>query len=201
MAVHSAHVTGGIGGRDDDLAALARQARGGSAAAFDALVRSVRDRVRAWAERITHDSDDAEDVAQLVLLRLQSRLERFDGRSQFTTWLFRITRNVAITRVRREQHRGALLASHARGAGACAPDAAPSDNVGLSALLAHFRELPRRQREVFELVDLRGLNSREAADRLGITASTVRGLLMKARRRIRLEVLAAHPDLLEDFTP
>src|SRR5688572_25768914 len=95
---------------DDELAALVGQARVGDTAAFDELARRVRDRVRRWAQRHLTDGDDAEDVAQLVLVRLHERLDDFQGRSRFGTWLYRITRNIAIERRRSESRRSALLA-------------------------------------------------------------------------------------------
>ncbi len=64
---------------------------------------------------------------------------------------------------------------------------------------AYRLELPRRQREVFELVDMRGHSPVEVAKRLGISPATVRVLLLKARRAIRSRMLAAHPRLLEEY--
>ncbi|HKS07813.1 MAG TPA: RNA polymerase sigma factor [Gemmatimonadaceae bacterium] len=204
-AVHRTELAVEERGRDDELTALARQARGGSAEAFDALARRVRDRVRAWAERVTRDSDDADDIAQLVLLKVHARLERFEGRSRFGTWLYRVTRNVAFNRMVKERRREDLRAEHT----AHAPDAVDPVEVGspeqdaaqLAGLVRLYHtELPRRQREVYELADLRGLNSEQIAVKLGITASTARGLLMKARRKIRARMLESHAHLLEDYT-
>jgi RNA polymerase sigma-70 factor (ECF subfamily) len=203
MAVHTPTLIGGMRERDDELAALARAAGRGSAAAFDTLARRVRDRVRTWARELTNDEDDAEDVAQLVLLRLHAHVDRFDGRSRFTTWLFRVTRNVTLSRQHRERRRQDLLSRQDATATDSSHEHAHDDAAGerIRMLLACCDDLPRRQCEVFELADLRGVESNEIATRLGITPSTVRGLLMKARRRIRLRMLEAHPHLLDEFTP
>ena len=188
---------------DDELAALVGQVQRGDDAAFDTLARRVRDRIRTWAHRLVGDRDDAEDVAQLVLVRMHERLPEFEGRSRFATWLYRITRNVAIERYRREERRSALLVRER--------DAAQEDlqhhAVGevddtqcLQRLVAaHFGELSPRQRDVFEMVELRGMSVGDVAARLHIEASTVRVLLLRARRTIRLRMLEAHPDLLEDY--
>jgi RNA polymerase sigma-70 factor (ECF subfamily) len=205
LAVHLMELAVTERGQDEELTALANQARDGSADAFDALARRVHDRVRRWAQGVTHDSDDADDVAQLVLLRLHSRLDQFAGRSRFTTWLYRLTRNVAFSRRAREARREELWTAHSRDSDALRE---PERGHGsaeverLAALVRHYlTELPRRQRMVYELCDIRGLNSTEVAERLGVTASTVRGLLMKARRRIRLRILAGHAALVEDYLP
>jgi RNA polymerase sigma-70 factor (ECF subfamily) len=190
--------------RDDELAALARAAGRGSAEAFDTLARRIRDRVRVWARRLTSDEDDAEDVAQLVLLRLHAHIDRFDGRSRFTTWLYRVTSNVALSQRHRERKRRDLLALHdADDTHHATLEAAPDDASAerIQAMLSYCEDLPPRQRDVFELADLRGVDTAEIATRLGITPSTVRGLLMKARRKIRVRMLEAHRDLLDGYTP
>lgn len=191
---------------DDELTALARQARAGNDESFRTLVRRIDDRVRRWARGVTHDHDEADDVAQLVLLRLHAHIERFEERSRFTTWLYRITRNLAFSRMQRERRREVLLERRAPQLVADGHDAhdadSPPDAPDVTSLVAScLDELPERQREVFELGDLRGLNSTEIAERLGITPSTARGLLMKARRRMRLRMLEAHPELLRDYSP
>lgn len=188
---------------DDDLAGLVGRARSGSVGAFDALARRVRDRVQRWARRLTHDEDDAEDVAQLVLLRLHARVAEFDGRSRFTTWLYRVTTNIALSRRLTETRRSAILGRTELEAATAGDDAGDvgDDTARRLAELIHryFEQLPPRQREVFELSDVRGQNSTEIAARLGVTPSTVRGLLLKARRTIRLRMLEHHSQLLKEY--
>ena len=64
---------------------------------------------------------------------------------------------------------------------------------------AFFRELPLRQREAFDLVELQGLSSPEAAQRLGIEPVSVRANLFKARKALRARILEARPELAEDM--
>ena len=189
--------------RDDDhLATLARQAYAGQARSFDELARRVRDRVRRWAATVTLDEDEAEDVAQQVLLTLHARTGDFGARSRFTTWLYAITRNVALGRRRTDTRRQMLLARQETEQGAVpAPDAVADDAADRLADLVHLyrADLTPRQRMVFELSDIQGLTSVEVGRRLGITPSTARGLLLKARRAIRLRILEHHPQLLKDY--
>ena len=56
-----------------------------------------------------------------------------------------------------------------------------------------FSDLPRRQREIFDLVDLQGLSPAEVAERTGIKPVSVRANLFKARQSIRAGLLATHP--------
>jgi RNA polymerase sigma factor (sigma-70 family) len=148
------------------------------------------------------DDDEAEDVAQLVLLRLHARVSEYQGRSRFTTWLYRITRNLATDRRRREAKRSALLLNQVN---SLATDQAVRDTPAeapphLAELVRFYlEELPGRQREVFELSDVQGLDSTQVGARLGISGSTVRVLLARARRTIRLRILEQRPQWLEEY--
>jgi RNA polymerase sigma-70 factor (ECF subfamily) len=180
------------------LDALVACARAGGHTAFDALAACVRDRIRLWATRLTNDPDDAEDVAQLVLLRLHQQVAEFEGRSRVTTWLYAITKRVVLSRRVRERRRDALAT--ARADELTPRTEAEDQDRGLPALVASYLDvLSGREREVFELGDLRGRNATEIAERLGVKAVTVRTQLMRARRKIRLRMLEEHPNLLEDY--
>ncbi len=194
---------------EPNLNDLVARAREGSDAAFDALALRVRDRIRGWAMRLTADRDDAEDVAQLVLLRLHRQVRAFEGRSRFSTWLYSVTARVALSRRAKERRRERL--SDAR-ADELRPEAAAelssSDSAAdhdsrtgqLAVVVASYLNvLTGRERDVFELGDLRGLNATEIAERLGVKAVTVRTQLMRARRKIRLRMLEEHPELLEGY--
>lgn len=185
----------------NDLGALIERARRGSTAAFEQLTALVHGRVRRWAGRLTGDPDDAEDVAQLVLLRLHANLDAFEGRSRLTTWLYRMTRNVALSRRRKERRRAALLARAPSDPDVSGPSTdtnTDAERIG-ELVRFHARRLSRRQREVFDLADLQGKTAGEIAEQLGVEPVTVRVTLLKARRAIRLRMLEAHPELLEEY--
>jgi RNA polymerase sigma-70 factor (ECF subfamily) len=189
-------------GDDDRLVTLAAGAASGDASAFAILATSVRGRVVAWAGAITGNRDEAEDIAQVVLLRLRDHVHRFGGRSRFTSWLFQVTRNVTLSSMQRERRREALLA--AQDSGLFGPSASGIDETDdghriATLVQACFTDLTDRQREVFEWIDLQGIPAPEVARRLGIAPATVRVLLMKARRTIRLRLLEQHADLLEEY--
>lgn len=189
---------------DDErqLRELVARSRAGQAAAFGELSRRLWSRLTAWAFRHSGDADEAEDIAQVVLLRLHDHVDAFEGRSKLTSWLYRITRNVAIDRRKRERRRADLLAAQG------APDEAdgardPGESLDARALAAlisaHATALTARQREVFDLVDLQGEGVLEVATRLGVEPVTVRVLLSRARRTIRLRILEEHPRLLAEY--
>ena len=171
-------------------------------AAFAALVRSVRERIHGWARRFSGDADDAEDIAQEVLLRLHRKVHTFEGRSVLSSWLYRLTWNAAHDRRVKQRRRSALLERYSDGEAAAPPaDAAPPlDTDGVAELVRSFRaELTPRQQEVFTMVDLEQRPVQEVAETLGRAPSTVRVLLARARPTIRLRMLPQHPAPPQQF--
>ncbi len=171
--------------------------------AFTRLAGRFRDQIRGWARRLTGDHDEAEDIAQDVLLRLHARGHAVDDPRRMVGWLYRVTHNVAHDRRALARRRAELLAEFSDPGAVASPEGVPSISAeGLVRLVADCREvLTARQREVFTLVDLEGRSADEVAGEVGVAASTVRVHLARARRTIRLRMLAEHPELLEDYTP
>lgn len=192
-----------IAGDDGDLPSLVDEVRSGKPAALERLITRVQSRVHGWAVRFTGDEDTADDVAQQVLIGLDRRVRRFDGASRFTTWLFAVTRNVALSERRRMERRAALASEHHSLAldESSRVEGTNPDAARLAALVVkYFDALPGRQRQIFELADLRGLTPTEIAAKLGMEPVTVRGHLLKARRAIRAKLLEHHERLLEEYT-
>lgn len=188
-------------GDDGDLPSLVDGARTGNAGAAERLVARVSARVHAWATRFTDDGDAADDVAQDVLISLDRRVRGFRGTSRFSTWLFAVTRNVALTKQRRERRRAELLQRHAMLSVVTAGEPTDHDVARIAALvLEYFDDLPRRQRQIFERADILGMSPADIARELGMQQVTVRAHLFKARRTIRERMLANHERLLKEYT-
>ena len=185
---------------DDILGALVARARQGSSGAFTELASRVRSRIRDWAARVVHDDDDADDVAQQVLLKLHLRLREFEGRSRFNTWLYRMTLNTALNRRRVDRRRANLLLRITPPSNSVAPDADVRESDRIAALVrACLDELSKRERQVFELADLKGVATGEIAARLNLEPVSVRAALSRARKRIRLRMMEQHRHLLEEY--
>lgn len=182
-----------------DLPTLISGAQGGDRGAFSRLAELVQGRVRGWAASFTDDADDAEDVTQDVLILVHRRLPQFEGKSRFSTWLYTITRNVALDRRRRTLRRERRMESMDAPADSVEIREMFDENALTSLVLRYFDELPARQREVFELSDIMGLSAPEVAEKLGMKAVTVRANLFKARRTIRQRMLEHHSSMLEEY--
>ena len=78
-----------------EAAKLVAQAQAGSKEAFGELVRRYRPRICALALHLTGDLGEAEDIAQEVFFKAYRKLDSFEGRSEFFTWVYRLTLNRA----------------------------------------------------------------------------------------------------------
>jgi len=184
-----------------DDAELVRAAAAGDRRAFDELVRRKRERVVRTACQITGHLDDALDVAQGVFLKVWQRLDRYDSSHAFDTWLYRITVNAAIDSLRTRGARGgvALVPSPEVDeiAGAAPTPEGEIDRQALQRAFAHLAAgLAPRQRAVFVLREIEGLDPEEIAVVLGIAPSTVRNHLLQARRILREGIERHYPGLV-----
>ena len=182
-----------------DLPSLISGAQSGDRGAFARLADLMQRKVRGWAESFTQDADDADDVTQDVLILVHRRLPQFEGKSRFSTWLYTITKNVALDRRRRTKRRERRLETMDAPVSSVEIRDAFDESTLSALVLRYFDELPARQREVFELSDIMGLSAPEVAERLGMKAVTVRANLFKARRTIRQRMLEHHSNLLEEY--
>jgi len=115
---------------------------------------------------------EAEDVLQSAYLKVLDGRARYDGRSSVRTWLFGVIRTTALDARRRRwlEAMGLLRWNHANGA---VTPVVPLDEVGnhqrRSRILRALAELPRRQREVLDLVFYHGMTIAEAAEVMGVS--------------------------------
>ncbi len=183
---------------DREMLELAARAGNGEREALGRLAGALRPLICRWALVMTGDPDDAEDVAQVVLTKMMRSIHRFDGRSKVTSWVYRITRNASLDHQHGKRRDQRLVDKLEQLAATETPRLEdPIDRIEMKRTLrlirAFLKELPKRQREVFDLVDLQGLKPREAAELLEMNPNTVRVHLLRARRTMRREMLADKP--------
>lgn len=184
--------------RDDRIQALVRRAQEGGAPEFRALVEERFERIRRWAIGLTGSRDAADEVTQRVLIVLHRNLDGYAGRGRFDSWLYRVTRNAALTFLREERKHAELDENFP-----AEPGMHPVERLDVERtaelVRAFFRELPARQREVFDLVDLQGLEPSDVAQMLELQPSTVRVHLHRARSTLRTRILDQHPEIRERY--
>jgi RNA polymerase sigma factor (sigma-70 family) len=141
-------------------------------------------RTFAWAmAACDYRRDDALDVVQTTYLKVLDGRARFAGRSSFRTWLFAVVRQTALDQRRRRRTRAALIRRWFEDREAAAPPAPGDDRVGERVRRA-LASLPRRQREVAELVFYQDLTIEEAADVMAVSLGSARTHYDRAKRSL-----------------
>ena len=178
------------------------RAAAGDREAFDALISPRWERLHRIAGRITGDWDEARDVAQQVALRLWQTLSRFRAGEDLDGWIYRMTVNLAIDALRKRQARREDLLAELPDA--VARPAAGAGSGPLERVLAReleaaledcTRELSPRQKAVFVLARVEGLEPAEIARMMDLAPSTVRNHLFQARSAVARRLRLRYPDL------
>lgn len=167
---------------------LVARARTGDPDAFSELVKESSEDVYRLALRITGNNEDAEDIAQEAYIKAHQGIKRFRGDSQFSTWMYRITANTALTSFR-------------LGRGKSDYDEIPEDQIpdeyaesdpekmfeaGVfrDQVVAALKDLSPLQRSVIILRDVYELPHSEIAAALEITNSASKKRLFDARQKL-----------------
>ena len=171
---------------------LIRRARAGDQDAFAELVMSHAERVHGALRRFGLDPDEADEVAQEVFVRAWRGLVRFQERSQFSTWLYRIAFNEAQRRlVRRppahaepEPDREDPIVSLPESC-ELGPEAQTLDREFERALERALGELPADWRAAVVLRDIEGLSTHDAAEIVGVREAAFKSRLHRGRMQLR----------------
>jgi RNA polymerase sigma-70 factor, ECF subfamily len=168
---------------DDRVSELVVAARAGSADAFGELVDRYRAPVVRLAYSLTHDVDEAKDVAQDAFLRAFRRIESFRPDRPFSRWLFVIARNASFDAMRRRR-RSVMLVPES-GDVVAGPEEWALRNEESERVREALEALPEHYRKVLDLYYVSGLRYREIAVALGIPLGTVKTYIARAKRRLR----------------
>ena len=181
---------------------LISRAQKGDGEAFSSLVGPYLGLFYAGIHRILQDTLDAQDALQEALMSIHAELPRFQGKSKFSTWAYRICINEALmlrrSRLRRREDNIEDFMPHYAADGhlvntdrirdwsqdALALITVESDQVR-SKIREGLSRLSDEQRAVFIMRDLEGMETEEVAQRLGISRALVRQRLHRARLGLR----------------
>lgn len=173
--------------------------RASEPAAYRRLVELNSANVYNVALKLLGDEQEAEDVLQETFLSVFEAIQRFEGRSKLSTWLYRIAYNASLMRLRKRKRMTAFSLDQPLGEGDEGNGHVSRHLVDWSAvpdeklLTAEARQemdraianLPETLRSTFILRDIQGLSGAETAEILGITVQAVKNRLHRARLRLR----------------
>lgn len=165
-----------------DEARLVAEARGGGTRAFAFLVEAHQQAVRGFLRRLVGGHADADDLAQEAFLTAWRRLDRFEGRSSFRSWVcgigYRLARDQRRSRRRAMRRDAAWLEEEGPAAIPHAGEAAVDARTLLAAL-------PEDQRAAVALCLGCGFSHAEAAEALAMPLGTVKSHVLRGRARLR----------------
>lgn len=172
---------------------LVESAQRGDRAALEQLLRDHYDRVYALALRLLGDRRDAEDATQEALIAVVRGLHRFDGRSAFTTWVYRVATNTCLDELRRRRRRPVTAELHVAGPVAAVPHGEPAvdDRLDVGTALGRLRP---EFRAAVVLRDLCDLEYAEIGEVLGVPAGTVRSRIARGRAALARALAGNQPD-------
>ncbi|MFQ5657551.1 MAG: RNA polymerase sigma factor [Candidatus Methylomirabilales bacterium] len=183
---------------------LLERLKAGDEQAFAAVVDRYSAQTYRIARSITRDRQDAEEVVQDVFLTVFRKIGSFEGRSAFTTWLYRITVNAAMMKVRGRDERaeedvekwlpvfdGEGRHVHSVEAWSANPENLLLQQERRKVVRSALATLPAEYRTVLALRDLQGLSGEEVAETLGLSLAAVKSRLHRARLALRGKLAAS----------
>lgn len=171
---------------------LVDRARSGDPSAFDDLVKRHQARIYRLCVHILRSHGDADDLTQETFVRAYRALDRFDGRSAFFTWLYRIAVNLCLNALRSRKNRSrdsSLEDARIDGIEPCADSERPDEDAlrkqTYRLLCQGIDSLSETLRTTMILVCVDGLSHEDAAAILGAPVGTVAWRVHEARRKLR----------------
>lgn len=187
-------------GMVDSDAAQVAQVLGGDRDAYRVLVERHSRRLFQLAYRMTGNEQDAEEIVQDAFVRAYRKLERFESRSNFGTWLYRICANCALDRMRKqrteESHRERPRDEEEGTPGpldVAASEAPGPDRVAISGELGAgvrtaMKTLSATERAAFVMRHVDGFSIEEIAKSLGLNIGATKNSIFRAVQKLRRQL-------------
>ena len=189
---------------DDPDDRLIREFISGQEEAFSEILGRYKNLVLNVAYRFLRDRTEAEDVAQDVFLKIYRSARTYEPKAKFSTWVYKITANVCLNRLRNEKNAAKSVPYDGQDPGdlgsppgCISPSEEHERNERLTVVQDALRCLPANQRLAVVLKRYEGLSYREIAEILGCSPAAVDSLLQRAKGKLRrfLEPYFANRDV------
>ena len=161
--------------------------------AFDALFHKYSANLYAFALSITRDSFAAEEVTQLVFLKVWEKREQIKEHLSFKSFLFSVAYHETISWLRKEKSEKMRIGEFVRMSGFQTSETENTVEFRNIESLANglIQEMPEKRKEIFRLSREQGFSNKEIAEKLGISIKTVENQMTSALKYLR-EKLGKH---------
>lgn len=178
--------------------------RAGDTSGYAELVERYSDKVNNLALRITRNEEDAEEILQDVFITVYRKIDKFEGKSAFSSWLYRITVNTAFMKLRKRKKHASLSLEDSN-AVAKNPWARSRSDVSdvsymssrhelRSMLECAISRLPEEYRVIFILRDVDGLSNQEVGELMDLSVPAVKSRLHRSRLMLRKRLQKFYDD-------
>lgn len=174
---------------------LVEALKAGDATSFDELLKRYSEKVHNLAMRITRNEEDAEEILQDVFVTVHKKIDKFEGKSAFSSWLYRVTANTAFMKLRKRRQTPAVSLEDfgtsvkeswvSKRSEDCDVDYISSRHELRGELEEAIERLPEEYRAIFLLRDVDGLSSQEVGEILNISVPAVKSRLHRSRLMLR----------------
>ena len=176
---------------------LMTRVKNGDALAFSILMDRYKQAVVNLVAYTVGDNIDSEDIAQQVFIRVYRNAATYEVRSKFTTWLFTITKNLALNEIRRrkrhptdsldvvEQEEDYTKTKQYPDTKTVPPDDSMMNDEMQKCLKAALEALPERQRLAVLMFQEQGLSYEEISEVLEISLASTKSLIFRARDALK----------------
>lgn len=165
---------------------LLKRCQQGDKPAFEALLEQHYDTIYRFAYRWCGDQFNAQDITQQACMKLATAIMRFDGRSSFTSWLYRLVINCAkdFYKSPKQYNQREQSDEHINSAAEHIDDRTP-ERLYAQQILEHINGLQEDLRDTLVLVYGTGLSHTQVAEQLDIKVSTVAWRVHEARKQLK----------------
>lgn len=174
---------------------LVQLSRTGDSAAFMELIQMYRDKLHRLAYRMLHNQHDSEDIVQETIMRVYLNLNQYDEKQKFSTWIFRIGKNLCIDLLRKKKDVRSLDTGYNDDKEVIYYDKLTSDEISPEnrVLLSEFQDqllkvidkLSVKYKTIVTLYYLNELTLEEISEVLGLPVTTVKTRLYRGREQLR----------------
>mgnify|MGYP002409403105 FL=1 len=178
---------------------LIERCRSGDTDAFEELISPYMQKAYEIAYRMCGNHADAEDIAQEAMIKAYKSVAKFDGRSAFSTWLYRIISNTVIDMARSRSRRSAVPLDIIGDRCDLDPNGNPAECAETNLLQNDIQnallKLPSEQRAILIMRDIQDRSYQEIAQLLGISLGTVKSRIHRGRTALQHIIRRNFPDL------
>jgi len=176
----------------------------GEQAAFGELLTRYTEKVNNLAIRITRNQEDAEEILQDVFVTVFKKIDRFEGKSAFSSWLYRITVNTAFMKLRKRKQTQAVSLDELGDSANESFSGKRSDTSDVNFISSRHElraqldgaidNLPEEYKAIFILRDVDGLSNQEVGEILNISVPAVKSRLHRSRLMLRKKLQKFYDD-------